>query len=212
MLCLLGAALAQDYSWSGGPGRVDPVDICLIDKSSCGCCLMRRVMSRMEMMFNRTHAELQDHLQKSQNAILHRLTSRSAFSAAFSDTPICVGPYRQDVTIRYRHIFVNLNDRYNNSTGVFTAPRSGVYNLALTAYNDAGAGGRLAICIRLSINGVQQASLMESNLHDREDSTSVNLAVSLLAGDRVSVTLIAGCYLCDDSRHRNIFSGFLLFD
>ncbi|XP_046891633.1 cerebellin 20 isoform X2 [Hypomesus transpacificus] len=44
-----------------------------------------------------------------------------------------------------------------------------------------------------------------------EDSATVVLAVQLSAGDTVSVTLPAGCYLCDNQNHYNTFTGFLLY-
>lgn len=138
--------------------------------------------------------------------------SRSAFSVALTNTRLCVGPYREDAVVKYGSVFINLGDGYNTTTGVFVAPRSGVYNLALTVYSDSGApGARLAACVRLRLNGRTLAAPSENNFQDEEDSASVVIAVQLRAGDAVDVALPAGCFLCDDISHYNTFTGFLLY-
>ncbi|XP_063062065.1 uncharacterized protein LOC134454837 [Engraulis encrasicolus] len=224
MLCLLGAALAQDqnqnqnrYSWNGPNGNGKEVEtgtdnVCLMDKSACGCCLMQRQMTRMETFFNTTMQELQANLQRAQAALRNLRASRSAFSVALTDVRTCVGPFREETVIKYQHVFTNLGSNYVVSTGVYTAPRSGVYNLALTAYSDAGSpGATLAACVRLRINGTPHAAPNERNMQDQEDSASVTMAVQLSAGDQVDVVLPTGCFLCDDEQHHNLFSGFLLY-
>lgn len=116
------------------------------------------------------------------------------------------------MVVKYQVIFINLDNAYNISTGVFTVPRSGVYVLALTAYSDAGApGALLAASVRLRKNGLVIAALSEYNMQDQEDSATIVLAIKMQAGDTVDVTLPAGCFLCDGNSHYNTFSGFLLY-
>uniref|UniRef100_A0A8C8G4G2 C1q domain-containing protein n=1 Tax=Oncorhynchus tshawytscha TaxID=74940 RepID=A0A8C8G4G2_ONCTS len=139
-------------------------------------------------------------------------TSRSAFSVALTNTRRCEGPFREAKTIVYQYIFVNLGEGYNNRTGIFTVPRSGVYSLALTVYSDSGApGANLAACANLMVNGRQVAGCSEQNQQDQEDSTTTVMAIQLQAGDKLSVTLPIGCFLCDEQSHYNTFSGFLLY-
>ncbi|XP_063062064.1 complement C1q-like protein 4 [Engraulis encrasicolus] len=165
------------------------------------------------MYFCDSTKQLTHALEHTSNALRNRRASRSAFSVALTDKLICVGPYPADSTIIYNHVFVNLDDRYNTSTGIFTAPHSGVYNLALTVYsNSISPGSRLSMCVQLMINGVPRGSVNDNNYQDREDSSSVSFAERLSVGDQVWVTLRARCFLCDDSSHRNIFSGFLAYD
>uniref|UniRef100_A0AAY4C8V1 C1q domain-containing protein n=1 Tax=Denticeps clupeoides TaxID=299321 RepID=A0AAY4C8V1_9TELE len=167
--------------------------VCLTNEASCGCCLMQRQMSRMEAFFNLSISEL-------------------AFSVALNDTRRCLGPFREDSTIKYQSVFLNLGDGYSTTTGVFTVPRSGVYVLALTIYSDAGSpGALLAACARLRNNGRLLATASENNTQDQEDSSSHVLAVQLQAGDKVDMQLPAGCYLCDDRSHYNTFTGFMLY-
>ncbi|XP_077053506.1 cerebellin 20 [Siphateles boraxobius] len=217
ILSFLGCALAQDrmFSWNGPgePSEVEPNEnVCPTDVASCGCCLMKNQMWKMETFFNMSLNELQKGLERA-NAVLNNIrASRSAFSVALTDTRLCVGPNREDSVVKYGSVFINLGDGYSTNTGVFVAPRSGVYSLALTVYSDAGAAGAtLAACARLRLNGRTLASPSERNNQDQEDSVSAVLAVQLNAGDRVDVALPAGCSLCDDNNHYNTFTGFLLY-
>lgn len=114
--------------------------------------------------------------------------------------------------VKYQSVFINLGESYNITTGVFTAPRSGVYALALTVYGDAGApGALLAACVRMRKNSLVLASLNEYNTQDQEDSATTVLAVQLQVGDKIDVVLPSTCILCDDISHFNTFSGFLLY-
>lgn len=140
--------------------------------------------------------------------------SRSAFSVALTNEGSlkCIGPYRDDKIIPYKHIFLNLGDGYSPETGIFTVPRSGVYSLALTIFSDAGSpGNTLAACASLQVNNKVLAGPREMNMQDQEDSSTIVVAVHLKAGDRVAVNLPIGCFLCDDSSHYNTFTGFLLY-
>lgn len=105
-----------------------------------------------------------------------------------------------------------MGEAYSVNTGIFTVPRAGVYSLALTAFSDAGSPGNLlAICSTLQVNGQLVAGLRDQNTNDQEDSSTAVVALSLRVGDRVTVILTKGCYLCDDSNHYNTFSAFLLY-
>lgn len=140
--------------------------------------------------------------------------SRSAFSVALNNEEDlkCFGSFRDDKLITYSHIFINLGNGYNQQTGIFTAPRAGVYSLALTVYSDAGSpGNTLAACAALQVNGKSVAEPREKNMQDQEDSATAVVAVHLNAGDKVSVNLPIGCFLCDNKSHYNTFSGFLLY-
>ncbi|NP_001313337.1 cerebellin 20 precursor [Danio rerio] len=217
LLSVLGCALAQErlFSWSdpGQPIQPDPTDnACVTDVASCGCCLMQKQMWKMESFFNMSLNELQRGLDRAHAVLNNIRVSRSAFSVALTDSRLCVGPNREDSVLKYGKVFINLGEGYNSSSGVFTAPRSGVYSLALTLYSDSGsAGSVLAACARLRLNGRTIASPTEKNTQDQEDSASALLAVQMLAGDHLDVSLPAGCFLCDDNNHYNTFTGFLLY-
>lgn len=124
----------------------------------------------------------------------------------------CFGPFGAHKVVTYEHAFINHGNGYNESTGVFTVPRSGVYSLALTVYSDAGASNtKLAACAGLQVNGLKVTGHSEKNKQDQEDSSTTVVALHLEAGDQVSVRLDEGCFLCDDHSHYNTFSAFLLY-
>ncbi|XP_030008379.1 complement C1q-like protein 4 [Sphaeramia orbicularis] len=168
----------------------------------------------METFFNETFKYLEENLMRTRTILNNVRSSRSAFSVALTNanTLTCTGPFRDDTFVRYSHVFINLGNGYDVSTGFFTAPRSGVYSLALTVYSDAGApASSLAACVNLQVNNVVVAGPQERNQQDQEDSASIVIVVHLQAGDIVTVHLPIGCFLCDDKSHYNTFSGYLLY-
>ncbi|KAM4628399.1 cerebellin 20 [Polymixia lowei] len=219
LLCLLGEAMGSldRYSWNG-PGTPAPSgkesmnNECLTDQSSCGCCVMRQQMYKMEMFLNMSLGELEKGLERTEQILKNITESRSAFSAALTNDRWCLGPFREEEGIIYKHVFINLGNDYNVNTGVFTVPRCGVYSLSLTVYSDSGApGNTLSSCAALTVNGNVVAGPSDKNNQDQEDSATTVLALHLKAGDKVAVYLPIGCFLCDNNSHFNTFSGFLLY-
>ncbi|KAM8768146.1 complement C1q-like protein 4 [Acanthopagrus schlegelii] len=220
ILCLLEVAIcrADEFSWNGNGAENDvrssTENVCLTDPASCGCCLMQQQIHRMKQFFNMSLNELEKELTKTKAVLNNVRASRSAFSVALTNEGSlkCIGPYRDDKIIPYKHVFLNLGDGYSPETGIFTVPRSGVYSLALTIFSDAGSpGNTLAACASLQVNNKVLAGPREMNMQDQEDSSTIVVAVHLKAGDRVAVNLPIGCFLCDDSSHYNTFTGFLLY-
>ncbi|XP_075998465.1 cerebellin 20 [Genypterus blacodes] len=188
--------------------------VCLADQASCGCCLMQKQMNRMEMYFNLTLNALEVDLQNTKAVINNLRASRSAVSASLNNerTLVYIGPFREETVIHYRHVFINIGNHYNPDSGVYTVPRSGVYNIALTVYADAGArGNTLAACASLRVNGAVLFGPSERYANDQEDSSTIVQAVQLQAGNRVDVILPIGCFLSDDHSHYNTFTIFLLY-
>lgn len=139
--------------------------------------------------------------------------SRAAFSASlFTDEQFrCFGPLDLSSNIIYKNVFLNLGAYYNVSSGVFTAPYSGVYSFTVSVYSDAGAPGNLlSACASLQVNNQQVAAAKEQNTNDQEDSATIAVVLQLGAKDQVAVKLPKTCFLCDDSFY-NTFSGFLLY-
>ena len=96
-------------------------------------------------------------------------------------------------------------------SGVFTAPRAGLYSFSFTAYSRrASAGDRMFFQLQLLRNGEVMASVWEENRQDPEDSSTQGLLLSLERGGQVYVLLRAGRMLCGDAAGRNTFSGYMV--
>lgn len=146
------------------------------------------------------------------HVLCYSLENRVAFSVALTDRRRCVGPVRTAINVVYQSIFINIGEAYNSSTGVFTVPRSGVYNLAFTVFSDAGSpGALLSVCASIRRNGVALAALREVYAQDQEDQATAVLLAQLSVGDRITISLQPSCWFCDDQNHYNTFSGFLLY-
>ncbi|XP_029372536.1 complement C1q-like protein 2 [Echeneis naucrates] len=224
LLCLLHALGGEtQYSWDGPvqtampqmePYKTEPYknDACLEDQASCGCCLLKTEMKRMKEFFNLTSEEMKKELKESKMILNNMRASRSAFSVALTDDKMssCHGPFPDDSVITYKRVFLNLGDSYDMQTGRFTAPRSGVYSLAVTMYG-AVTAGKMATCTQLQVNNREVTTLLERNGQDTQDSASVVVALRLKAGDQVAVKLLKGCSVCDSNNHYNTFTGFLLY-
>ncbi|XP_043974787.1 complement C1q-like protein 2 [Gambusia affinis] len=221
LMCLLQAVFGQDqskFNWNG-PVNTQPTaapnldKLCSNDQAACGCCLMQKTMQRMELFFNMTTKEMSQQLMNSKMTLNNIKNNRSAFSVALNNekTLTCFGPLAEDRRVPYKHVFLNLGDSYNAQTGIFTAPISGVYSLAVTVYSLSPLDLPQATCAQLQVNGVAVAPLIEKNGLDSEDSSTVVIARHLKAGDQVSVSLLKGCNICDDASHYNTFTGFLLY-
>ncbi|XP_061576494.1 complement C1q and tumor necrosis factor-related protein 9-like [Cololabis saira] len=224
LVCLLRAAFAKEtspYRWE--PTTQPPLgprsdqSACTAGPEACGCCLMQKHINRMEHFFNFTVLEMRQELIKTKMGLNNMRASRSAFSVALNDDEglTCFGPFpnnklmHNDTLIPYKHVFINLGDSYDAQTGIFTVPRSGVYSFAVTIYSYTARAQKA--CANLQVNGRAVAELTERNGEDSEDSNSVVAAVQLEAGDWVAVGLLRGCDLCDNSKHFNTFTGFLLY-
>uniref|UniRef100_A0A3B4X2M8 Cerebellin 20 n=1 Tax=Seriola lalandi dorsalis TaxID=1841481 RepID=A0A3B4X2M8_SERLL len=140
------------------------------------------------------------------------VSSRSAFSVALTHDKMlsCYGPFSDDKLIVYKHVFLNLGDSYNMKTGIFTAPRSGVYSFAVTIFSVVPSG-KMATSANLQVNGQAMATLLEQHGNDTEDSATVVVALQLKAGDEVAVNLLKRYSICDNNSHFNTFTGFLLY-
>ncbi|XP_069547140.1 complement C1q-like protein 2 [Brachyistius frenatus] len=178
---------------------------------------MREQIGRMEWLFNHTFDHMKQDLQKSKMALNNMRASRSVFSVALDDPNLKMARsshFENDKPIIYNRIFINLGNGYDTETGIFTVPRCGVYNFAVTLYTSCTPDLNWDMCARLEVNGKTVAQFIERSRQDPEDSSTAVLATELNAGDKVAVMLLSSCHICEDvsnGNYMNTFTGFLLY-
>ncbi|KAJ8377326.1 hypothetical protein AAFF_G00261750 [Aldrovandia affinis] len=129
-----------------------------------------------------------------------------AFSAALNNAGK-VGPYGVDTTLVYTKVFTNIGNHYNQATGIFTAPRRGVYFFTFSNY----ATGSPNLGSRLYKNGVMIASAAIWQPLLAEDQSSNAVALLLEVGDPVYIRLPSAHQVHGSPNNHCTFSGFLLF-
>ncbi|XP_062376317.1 uncharacterized protein LOC134064416 [Sardina pilchardus] len=118
------------------------------------------------------------------------------------------GPFSAKTTVIFRHVFTNIGNGYNASTGVFTAPVRGVYHFVLFLHGYGHQSGPVAASLRK--NGEKVVS--PYSWQTSGNMTPSNGASLLLeVGDVVYVQLWANAWFFDNINHHTTFSGHLLF-
>ncbi|KAM8746493.1 complement C1q-like protein 4 [Acanthopagrus schlegelii] len=117
------------------------------------------------------------------------------------------GPFSADRALRFDTNITNVGGGYDCTSGVFTAPRTGVYYFTFSyhAGKDNKSGLSLvknsSIIVRATDNNEQQ-----KNFTDNAGNSAV---LELQSGDKVFVRLPAGCWVWG-ADNTTSFSGFLI--
>ncbi|XP_030294736.1 complement C1q-like protein 3 [Sparus aurata] len=119
-----------------------------------------------------------------------------------------LGPYNTDITLNYSKVFTNIGNAYNPSTGFFTAPVKGVYNLQFTVFGYYASNSGVYV-----YKNNQKIMLnWERNSNDLVPEYFTNsLVLELTAGDVIYLVLPSGNSIFDDVNNYSTFSGSLLF-
>ncbi|KAG9283502.1 complement C1q-like protein 2 [Astyanax mexicanus] len=129
------------------------------------------------------------------------------FSASLSGGETAnYGPHSTDVTLVYKHVFINIGNAYNPVTGIFTAPVRGVYDFKIYAF---GLGGRY-VSVSLQKNG-HHVTGAHACQQPNEANSSNGVSLLLEVGDVVCVKVNADTWVRDSWFHHTTFSGQMLF-
>ncbi|XP_030293623.1 uncharacterized protein LOC115594008 isoform X4 [Sparus aurata] len=118
-----------------------------------------------------------------------------------------LGPYNTDITLKYSKVFTNIGNAYNPSTGFFTAPVKGVYNLQFTGY--CYHGGNVAVHVYK--NNQRIMNNWEISNDNVPGYLTNSLVLELTAGDEIHLVLPSGFSIHDSGNNHSSFSGSLLF-
>ena len=112
---------------------------------------------------------------------------------------------------------LNIGGAMNANSGIFTAPKNGIYSFAFTGLGFYPASGSPTILrIALMMNGSETGRIVEHTQGDRSWHTfSLNSILKLKAGDQVWLNIVEvlnGAYLYGNSapHHYTHFTGHLL--
>uniref|UniRef100_A0A671TMU1 Cerebellin 17 n=1 Tax=Sparus aurata TaxID=8175 RepID=A0A671TMU1_SPAAU len=129
-----------------------------------------------------------------------------AFYTALTDAGT-LGPYNTDITLKYSKVFTNIGNAYNPSTGFFTAPVKGVYNLQFTVFGYHA--GKIAVYVYK--NDQRIMANWDNNNNTVHKYFTKSLVLELKAGDTIHLVLPSGWSIYDSSNNQSTFSGSLLF-
>ncbi|KAL2081077.1 hypothetical protein ACEWY4_022930 [Coilia grayii] len=120
-----------------------------------------------------------------------------------------IGPFSEEVTLIHQKVLTNVGEAYNNTSGVFTAPVSGVYFFTFTTYSWVKNKN---IGVKLMKNNDEVLLIWENqDSGDNEDYASNSVVLELEVGDTVYMRLPEGfCVGASIRANIHTFSGFLL--
>ncbi|XP_036414569.1 cerebellin-3-like [Colossoma macropomum] len=133
--------------------------------------------------------------------------TKVAFSASLSDGETGhTGPYNTEFPLVYKHVFTNIGNAYNPTTGFFTAPVRGVYHFRFSVHG----GAERNVGVILYKNRLPMAT---THAIQPKGSVSSSNGVSVLleVGDVVNLKLERDSQIYDDPFHHSSFSGHMLF-
>ena len=131
-----------------------------------------------------------------------------AFSVSFSEDghPINVG---NNAPIPFNHVTTNTGNGYDQHTGIFSVPTSGVYAFFMTAREHSSTSGYIVVGIRTTHAQLCRTAVQGTD-YAQWDKGSCFAAVHLDQGDQVHVQRVGGPSAILDKGWQTAFSGVLI--
>ncbi|XP_030266707.1 uncharacterized protein LOC115577981 isoform X1 [Sparus aurata] len=170
--------------------------------------LLQRENSDLQTRLSSSESELL--ISKSRIDQLERENAEKpkvAFYTALTDAGT-LGPYNTDITLKYSKVFTNIGNAYNPSTGFFTAPVKGVYNLQLTVFGYHA--GNIGVHVYKNNQRIM-ANWERNDNNNVPEYFTKSLVLELTAGDEIHLVLPSSWTIHDSNDNYSTFSGSLLF-
>ncbi|XP_059211422.1 complement C1q-like protein 3 [Centropristis striata] len=148
-------------------------------------------------------------LKNSENQILelrNKERTKVAFTAATGGGNQAIGPFNTEKILIYRTVKTNIGSAYSRSTGVFTAPVSGVYYF--TIFYHAGGKSRASLSL-FKNNEIIVLTSDHQSKYDTADNGGNAAFLQLRPGDQVYVRMAKNSHVWGND-YCTIFSGFLV--
>ena len=139
----------------------------------------------------------------------YSLTSTGVFFSAYRTTSWCNNP---NTVITYNNLNVNEGNGMSTSTGVFTAPKKGIYQFQFNGITNIGNLTQ----VFLQVNGITKTGTMfyDSTINQTagtyRHAMTTGTIVSLNVGDKVRILFKEGCLLDNSFDMLTQFYGSLL--
>jgi len=102
-------------------------------------------------------------------------------------------PYNTAGVIKFDDIFINQGNVYSSSTGRFTAPIAGIYEISLSLLqDDDGTVGQLDVRLRKNGTDINEGSNIYSDNDTKYHTVSYTRLIELSANDYLEARLQAG--------------------
>ncbi|BFZ00276.1 hypothetical protein BsWGS_03315 [Bradybaena similaris] len=125
-----------------------------------------------------------------------------AFSASFGRSQY----FLTDQLAPFTRVYTNLGNAYDNNTGVFTAPKTGVYVFSLFAH----AQFDKAFCFRIFHNDVRTVSVCGRSAGSHAASAN-SVVLQVKSGDKIYAKAMHDSYIYENEQNSySTFNGYLI--
>jgi len=114
----------------------------------------------------------------------------------------------KDAVVPFDRVLLNEGDGLDGSTGIFRAPKPGIYHFLFHGYKDHDQAEALNIDLR--VNGVNVANAYGQYFENVGIPVGVHSVVKLKTGDEVTLIKYGEGWLSDDDTPDTHYSGWLV--
>ncbi|CAG2233647.1 C1QL [Mytilus edulis] len=157
------------------------------------------ILEKFRLSSNKSINELIAKQQKDYEAIMEKRTI-----AAFSAYTTKLQTITRSTNVKFEKVWTNIGNGYNPSTGIFTAPRQGVYHITAVVMSVGAA----QLYLHLKRNNEYTAGSFVTG--DGYKTGTFDVVLNLQKGDTISVGCRSSTTVYSDSDKYTTFSGHLI--